>query len=190
MPGKAVERWGSSCGQGQPGPGVVPQPPANAWEQTSPVEASQSPPWGICVYPSGCPTLLLLGTVFIGCLQSSAWDCPKPVGKGPKLNLQVHLHRAVFMVCHWWGGAGGPHCTCGAGMWVLGLHCSFGSATGAPRSCVTLCLIQSLSPVPPRRSSEHPRPLPAEYPHVPLHRQQLRRGEAQALHRLSRGQLP
>lgn len=154
-----------------------------------PVEASHSPPWGIHVYPPGCPALLLLGTVFMSCLQSSAQGCSKPAGKGPELNLQVHLHRLCVRFAT--GGVGwGILCTRGAGTWLLGLHCSFGSATGAPWSCAMLRLIQSPSPVPFHRSSEHPRPFPAEYPHVPLHRQQLRRGEAQALHRLSRGQLP
>lgn len=83
-----------------------------------PVEASQSLPWGICVYPPACPTLLLLGTVFISCLQSSAWDCSEPAGKGPELNLEVHLHRAVCVVCPWWGRLGDPLHTWG---WRVGL---------------------------------------------------------------------
>lgn len=83
-----------------------PQPiPGN---RPRPLEASHSPPWGIHVYPPGCPTLLLLGTVFMSCLQSSAQVCSKPAGKGPELNLQVHLHRAVCVVCHWWGELGDP----------------------------------------------------------------------------------
>lgn len=90
----------------QPMPGSKPRP----------VEPSQSSPWGIGVYPPGCLTLLLLGTVFMSCLQSSARGCSEPAAKGPELNLQVHLHRAVCMVCH---------CTHGAGTWVLGLHCSW-----------------------------------------------------------------
>lgn len=114
-----MERWGSACEQGQPGSGVVQQPPANAWEQTMSCRGFPVlSPWGICVYFPGCPTLLLLGTVFTSCLQRSTQGRSEPAGEGPELNLQVHLHRAVCLLCHWWGGLGDPLHTQG---WNVGL---------------------------------------------------------------------
>lgn len=203
--GGTARGWSSSgkgSGKMEVGAGVTRDqcgPAAHAWEQTSqegfpvlsPSGHSGLPPSPSCSDPvhrlwSGAVHRLSLCT----CLQSGAWGCSEPAGKVLEQNLKVHPCLAVCPVCHRSGRLEGMLCSRGAGAWASGLRRRFRPAAEAPWSYAVPCLIQSCSPVSRCRSSEHPCPLPAEHPHVPLHRQHLRRGEAQALHRLPRGQLP